>query len=100
MSSLKKRNQIGNATPPPGPPPSPPSAPAPGGGTPVVTLPLPTALEHAAGDFKKLFDDNGASYHRLGGQFALLNVMSSELRGKIFGVVAEALKNELLVLMR
>lgn len=99
MPSLTNRNQTGSTASLPDPATTPPP-PAPGGAAAGPTLPLPTALENAAKDFKKLFTDNGASYHLLGGQGALTSVMREKLVAKVWAMSADVLKNELVDLIQ
>jgi hypothetical protein len=98
MPSLFNRNQTGSEAAPPEkhkvPPPPPPPPPAP------PTLPLSPALEQAAKDFKKLFTDNNAAYHLIGGQGAVTRAMREVLVPKVWAMSADALKNELVSLIQ
>jgi hypothetical protein len=76
----------------PPPPPKPPPPPDP--------LPIADELTAAAKAFRDLFDTNNATYHLLGGQFSVPDVMREQLRGKIFGIQDSALLEELLNLIR
>lgn len=81
--------------------PSPPAAlPPPPPTPPVDPLPIAAELTAAAKTFRDLFDTNNATYHRLGGQFAVPDAMREPLRGKIFGIGDTTLREELLSLIR